>query len=248
MTKQRIVLVTGGMGCLGEAIAKALADAGHKVWVTYFPDHEKPGPWLESKRSEGYDFQATGVDVSDYDSCQQCANQFADQGVQIDILINNAGITRDASLGKLGKENWDAVLRTNLDSIFNMTEPFYGGMVERGWGRVISISSVNGSKGAYGQTNYSAAKAGIVGFTKALAREVARKGVTVNAVSPGYLDTPMVAKVPKDILESQVIPQIPMGRLGRPAEIAALVAFMCSDAAAFMTGTNVAMNGGQHMY
>lgn len=247
MTK-RTALVTGGMGCLGEAIAKTLHDAGHTVWVTYFPEHEEPEPWLGRLREQGYEFRAVGVDVSDYESCLQCADQLAADGAKIDILINNAGITRDSSLGKMSKSNWDAVLRTNLDSVFNMTGLFYGAMVERGWGRIVSISSVNGSKGAYGQTNYSAAKAGIVGFTKALALEVARKGVTVNAVSPGYLDTPMVAQVPEDVLESQVLPQIPMGRLGKPLEIAALVAFMCSEPAAFMTGANVAMNGGQHMY
>lgn len=248
MTQRRTALVTGGLGSLGEATAKALHDAGHNVLVTYFPGHEDPQSWLSRTASEGYAFKAYPVDVADFDSCQQCAEQVFADGHQVDILVNNAGITRDASLAKLDKDNWDAVLRTNLDSVFNMTKSFYGPMVQRGWGRIISISSVNGSKGAFGQTNYSAAKAGIFGFTKALALETARKGVTVNSVSPGYLDTPMVRLVPEEVLKNQVIPQIPMGRLGQPSEIAALVTFIASEAAGFMTGENVAMNGGQHMY
>jgi acetoacetyl-CoA reductase len=164
-----------------------------------------------------------------------------------DILVNNAGITRDATLRKMDKAGWDAVLRTNLDSMFNVTKPFIDPMVERGWGRIINISSINGSKGQFGQTNYSAAKAGVHGFTKALAQEVARKGVTVNTVSPGYLATEMVMAVREDVRQ-KIIDAIPVGRLGQPDEIAALVAFIASDAAAFMTGSNVAMNGGQHMY
>lgn len=248
MTDHRTALVTGGMGCLGEAIAKALYTAGHTVLVTYSPTHENAPQWLARQEQDNYSFKGYPVDVADYDSCMACAEQIRADGYHVDILINNAGITRDASLHHLSKDNWDAVLRTNLDSMFNMTKPLCDAMIEQGWGRIVNISSVNGSRGAYGQSNYSAAKAGIYGFTKALAREVARKGVTVNAVSPGYLDSRMVAKIPKDVLESQVLPQIPMGRLGQPSEIAALVAFICSDAAAFMTGSNVAMNGGQHMY
>lgn len=248
MTQRRTALVTGGLGALGEATAKALHHAGHKVLVTYFPGHEEHELWLERTKSEGYDFLAYPVDVSDFESCQNCAKAVFADGHQVDILVNNAGITRDASLAKLEKSNWDAVLRTNLDSVFNMTKSFYGPMVQRGWGRIINISSVNGSKGAFGQTNYSAAKAGIYGFTKALALETARKGVTVNSVSPGYMDTPMVRLVPEDVLKNQIIPQIPVGRLGQPTEVAALVTFIASEAAGFMTGENVAMNGGQHMY
>jgi len=165
----------------------------------------------------------------------------------MDILVNNAGITRDATFRKLSKENWDAVLRVNLDSMYNVTKVFIDGMLERGWGRIINISSINGSKGQFGQTNYSAAKAGIHGFTKALAQEVARKGITVNTISPGYLATQMVMAVPEDV-RNQIIAGIPVGRLGEPDEIAALLAFIASEQAGFMTGSNVAMNGGQHMY
>ena len=186
--------------------------------------------------------------MADYASCQALARRLEDDGRQIDILINNAGITRDASLRKMSYENWTEVMRSNLDSMFNMTQPLCGPMADRGWGRIVNISSVNGSKGAFGQTNYAASKAGIHGFTKALALELAKKNVTVNTVSPGYLATAMVKAVPEDVLKEKILPQIPLGRLGEPDEIAALVAFICSDAAAFMTGSNVAMNGGQHMY
>jgi acetoacetyl-CoA reductase len=187
------------------------------------------------------------VDVTDYDACQKAVAKIQSEVGAIDILVNNAGITRDAAFRKMGKPDWDAVLRTNLDSVFNMSKPVCDGMVDRGWGRIINISSINGQKGAFGQTNYSAAKAGMHGFTKALALEVARKGVTVNTISPGYVATKMVLAVPKDVLDSKIIPQIPVGRLGKPEEIAGLVAYLCSDEAAFVTGANIAINGGQHM-
>jgi len=163
------------------------------------------------------------------------------------VLVNNAGITRDMTFRKMGKADWDAVMRTNLDSVFNMTKAVLDDMVDRGWGRVINVSSVNGQKGAFGQTNYSAAKAGMHGFTKALALEVARKGVTVNTISPGYIGTKMVMAIPKEVLDAKIIPQIPVGRLGKPEEVAGLVAYLCSDEAAFVTGANIAINGGQHM-
>jgi NAD(P)-dependent dehydrogenase (short-subunit alcohol dehydrogenase family) len=169
------------------------------------------------------------------------------RGRPIDVLVNNAGITRDMTFKKMDKVNWDAVMSTNLDSCFNMTKQVCDGMVDRGWGRIINISSVNGQKGAFGQTNYSAAKAGMHGFTKALALEVARKGVTVNTISPGYIGTKMVMAIPKDVLDSKIIPQIPMGRLGKPEEVAGLVAYLASEEAAFLTGANIAINGGQHM-
>jgi acetoacetyl-CoA reductase len=165
----------------------------------------------------------------------------------VDVLVNNAGITRDMTFKKLDRTNWEMVMHTNLDSCFNMTKQVCDGMLDRGWGRIINISSVNGQKGAFGQTNYSAAKAGMHGFTKALALEVARKGVTVNTISPGYIGTKMVTSIPKEVLDTKIIPQIPMGRLGKPEEVAGLVAYLASNEAAFVTGANIAINGGQHM-
>lgn len=246
-TAPRTALVTGGMGGLGEAIARKLHDAGHKVLVTHARSDEAAGTWLKKEADLGYTFTIYDVDVSSWESSQRMAERIAADGHQVDILVNNAGITRDATFRKLGKEGWDAVLRTNLDSVFHVTKPFIDGMVDRGWGRIVNISSINGNKGQFGQTNYSAAKAGIHGFTKALAQEVARKGVTVNTVSPGYLATSMVTSMQQDVVK-QIVAGIPIGRLGEPDEIAALVAFIASDAAGFMTGSNVSMNGGQHMY
>jgi acetoacetyl-CoA reductase len=245
---QRIAVVTGGMGGIGEAICMRLSKMGFRVATTYSSSNTKSAQWLQDMKAQGHDFYAVQADVVDFDSCQKAvAKILADVG-PIDILVNNAGITRDATFKKMDKTNWDAVLRTNLDSVFNMTKPVCDGMVERGWGRIINISSVNGQKGAFGQANYSAAKAGMHGFTKALALEVARKGVTVNTVSPGYIGTKMVLAVPKEILDTKIIPQIPLGRLGKPEEVAALVAYLCTDEAAFVTGSNIAINGGQHMF
>lgn len=245
---QRCALITGGTSGLGEATARKLHDAGHTVLVTHHAGSHDAGEWLEQQAADGYPFKVYEVDVADYDSCQEMAGRIEADGHQVDILVNNAGITRDGTFLKLGREKWDAVLRTNLDSVYNVTQPFAAGMSQRGWGRIVSISSVNGNKGQFGQTNYSAAKAGIQGFTKALAQELARKGVTVNAVSPGYVATAMVAAVDPEILEKQIVSQIPMGRLGKPEEVAALIAFICSDDAAYITGANLAINGGLHMY
>src|SRR6202140_3629156 len=246
MAKQ-LALVTGGMGGLGEAISVKLYDAGYTVVVTHSPNNTGAETWLARMAADGRRFHAYAVDVGDYDSCQQCAQQIKNEVGPVDILINNAGITRDASFKKMDKVNWDAVIRTNLDSVFNMTKPLCEEMVARGWGRVINISSVNGSKGSIGQTNYAAAKAGMHGFTKSLALEVARKGVTVNTISPGYLATKMVTAIPQEILDTKILPQIPAGRLGKPEEVASLVVYLCSDDAGFVTGSNIAINGGQHM-
>jgi len=244
----RIAVVTGGMGGLGEAICVKLANMGYQVVATHSPGNGNAQAWLASMKQRGYSFHTVEVDVAEFDSCARAVQQVATKIGPVDVLINNAGITRDMTFRKMGKPDWDAVMRTDLDSVFNMTKPVCDGMVEHGWGRIINISSVNGQKGAFGQTNYSAAKAGLHGFTKALALEVAKKGVTVNTISPGYIGTQMVMAIPKEILDAKIIPQIPLGRLGKPEEVAGLVAYLCSDEAAFVTGANIAINGGQHMY
>ena len=247
-SKVRTALVTGGMGGLGEAICTKLAALGYNVVTTHSPGNTKAQDWLAAMKKQGYRFHAYPCDVVDWASCVACVAQVVKDVGPVDVLVNNAGITRDMTFKKMDKANWDAVIRTNLDSCFNMTKQVCDGMVERGWGRVINISSVNGQKGAFGQVNYSAAKAGMHGFTKALALEVARRGVTVNTISPGYIGTKMVMAIPQEVLDSKIIPQIPMGRLGKPDEIAGLVAYLASEEAAFVTGANIAINGGQHMF
>jgi len=244
---KRVALVTGGMGGLGEAICLKLADMGFTVVTTHSPSNTKSGEWLAEMKSKGYEFHAYPVDVGDFDNCQAALAKIQAEVGPVDVLVNNAGITRDTTFKKMNKPDWDAVINTNLNSVFNVTKPVADGMVDRAWGRIINISSVNGSKGAFGQTNYAAAKAGMHGFTKSLAYEVARKGVTVNTISPGYIGTKMVMAIPKEVLDSKILPQIPVGRLGKPEEVAGLVAYLASDEAAFVTGANIAINGGQHM-
>jgi acetoacetyl-CoA reductase len=221
---------------------------GFKVVATYSPGNSKSAEWTKDMKTKGCDIRAAQVDVADFDSCEKAVARIQAEVGPIDVLVNNAGITRDMTFKRMDKVNWDAVLRTNLDSVFNMTKPVCDGMVDRGWGRIINISSINGQKGAFGQTNYSAAKAGMHGFSKALALEVAKKGVTVNTVSPGYIGTKMVLAVPKEVLDAKIISQIPVGRLGKPEEVAGLIAYLCSEEAAFVTGANIAINGGQHMH
>ncbi len=246
-TKRRVALVSGGMGGLGEAICIKLAALGYTVVATHSPTNAESQRWLRDMRERGYAFHAYACDVANWESCVACVQEISDAVGPVDVLVNNAGITRDITFRKMDRVNWDVVMRTNLDSCFNMTKQVCDGMLERGWGRIINISSVNAQKGAFGQTNYSAAKAGMHGFTKALALEVARKGITVNTISPGYIGTQMVMAIPSDVLENKIIPQIPMGRLGKPEEVAGLVAYLASDEAAFVTGANIAINGGQHM-
>jgi len=235
------------MGGLGEAICMKLGKMGYKVVATYSPGNTKHNEWLAEMKKQGFDFRAVPVDVTNFESCQQAIAQIAKDVGPVDVLVNNAGITRDTTFRKMDLDAWQAVINTNLDSVFNMTKPVIDAMAERGWGRIINVSSVNGQKGAFGQTNYSAAKAGMHGFTKAAAQEYAKKGVTVNTISPGYIGTKMVMAIPKEVLDSKIIPQIPVGRLGKPEEVAGLVAYLCSEEAAFVTGANIAINGGQHM-
>jgi acetoacetyl-CoA reductase len=236
------------MGGLGTAICRRLQAEGFRVAATYSPGNATPDAWLAAQRDEGFRFTTYRVDVTDYGDCEWMMQKLLAEMGRLDVLVNNAGITRDRSLRKMSHEDWLAVLRADLDSVFNMSKQAIEPMMAQRWGRIINISSVNGQQGAFGQTNYSAAKAGMHGFTKALALEMARHGVTVNTVSPGYLRTKMVEAVPSDVMNGKILPQIPVGRLGEPDEIAGLVAYLVSEDAGFMTGANLAINGGQHMY
>ncbi|TCO78170.1 3-oxoacyl-[acyl-carrier-protein] reductase [Plasticicumulans lactativorans] len=241
---KKVALVTGGMGGIGNAICEALGKAGNKVIATYTADRDgRVAKWLDDMKSKGYDVDAVQCDVTDWDSCVAMGQKVG----AVDIVVNNAGITKDGMFKKQDRERWDAVMGTNLTSCFNVCKQFVDGMVDRGWGRVINISSINGVKGQLGQTNYSAAKAGMHGFTMALAQEVARKGVTVNTISPGYIGTDMVMAIKEEIRNS-IIAGIPVGRLGKPEEIGAAVAYIASEDAGFMTGANLNINGGQHTH
>jgi acetoacetyl-CoA reductase len=243
---KKVALVTGGMGGLGTAICKSLAAEGWTVVANCLPDFPPKDEWLAKTRAEGFDFHAGEADVTDYDQCQAMIGKIESELGPVDCLVNNAGITRDAMFRKMSKDQWDAVLSTNLDSVFNVTHAVLAGMAERGHGRVISISSVNGVKGQFGQANYSAAKAGIIGFTKAIAQEVAKKGVTVNAIAPGYVGTDMVMAIKEEVRE-QIVATIPAGRLGKPEEIGDLCAYLASDKAGYITGATININGGLHM-
>jgi len=247
MSDQRIALVTGGNGGIGSAICKELADKGITVIAGYYePEKEAAEKWQADMKSAGYDFQLVGGDVSDFDSAGNMIKQAESKVGPIDILVNCAGITRDKTLKRMTAEQWNAVIRTNLDSAFNMTQQVIGGMLDRGYGRVINISSVNGQKGQFGQANYSAAKAGLHGFTMATAQETALKGVTVNTVSPGYIATDMTKAIAPEVLES-ITQTIPMRRMGEPEEIGQAVAWLADERTAYVTGANIPVNGGLFM-
>ena len=238
----KVALVTGGSRGIGEAISKGLKAAGYSVAASYAGNDEAAAKFTKETGIKTYKW-----DVSDYESCVAGIAKVEAELGPVDVLVNNAGITRDGMFHKMTKEQWDAVINTNLNSLFNMTRPVWEGMRSRKFGRVICISSINGQKGQMGQANYSAAKAGVVGFAKALAQENANKGVTVNAICPGYIGTEMVRAVPEKVLNERIIPQIPVGRLGEPEEIARAVVFLASDDAGFITGSTLSANGGQFM-
>ena len=242
---KRVAYVTGGMGGIGTAICQRLAKEGFTVIAGCGPtrDYQK---WLDEQKAQGYEFHASVGNVADWQSTVDAFAKAKAEHGPIDVLVNNAGITRDRMFLKMTREDWDAVIDTNLNSMFNVTKQVIPDMVERGWGRVIQISSVNGEKGQAGQTNYSAAKAGMHGFAMALAQELANKGVTVNTVSPGYIGTDMVKAIRPDVLE-KIIATIPVKRLGRPEEIGSIVAWLAGDDAGFTTGANFSCNGGLHM-
>ena len=238
----RVALVTGGRRGIGAAISVALKQAGCSVAATYAGNDEAANKFKAE----------TGIpvfkwDVADFDACKEGIAKVEQELGPIEILVNNAGITRDTTFHRMSPEQWRQVMATNVDSLFAMTRPVWEGMRSRKWGRVINISSVNGQKGQFGQVNYSAAKAAAIGFTKALAQEGAAVGITVNCVCPGYIGTEMVKAVPEDVLKAKILPQIPVGRLGEPEEIARCVAFLASEEAGFITGSTLSANGGQYM-
>lgn len=239
--KNRIALVTGGTRGIGAAIAKDLKKAGAKVIATYHGNDEAAQVF---KKDTG--IEVMRFDVADFDQCSHAVKRIEAEIGPIDILVNNAGITRDGFLHKMGAESWDAVIETNLTSLFNMCRVVIEGMRARGFGRIINISSINGQVGQVGQANYSAAKAGVIGFSKALARESANKGITVNTIAPGYIETDMVKAVPANVLE-KIVEKIPVGRLGQPEEIARAVCFLAANESGFITGETLSVNGGQHM-
>jgi acetoacetyl-CoA reductase len=244
----RVAVVTGGTGAIGTEICKYLAAEGCRVAATCLPEEADTlaKAWKEACSAEGLDFMTVPVDLGNFEATGQALAQVVEALGPVDVLVNAAGITRDASLRKMTPEQWDEVMKSNLYSVFNATRHVFPGMLERGFGRIINISSINGQKGQFGQANYAATKAGIHGFTMSVAQEGARKGVTVNTVSPGYIATPMVMSVPEEI-RNGIIAQIPVGRLGKPGEIARLVAFLAADESGFITGADCSINGGQHM-
>lgn len=244
----KVAIVTGGTGGLGTAMCLALADQGRTVVAAYYPaEAEKARAWQAERKAEGYDIAVYPVDVTDFASCAALVEQVETELGPVEVLVNNAGITRDAVLKKMDKTAWDAVIATNLSSVFNMTRQVFEKMAARRFGRIVNIASVNGQKGQFGQANYSAAKAGVHGFTMAVAQEGARNGVTVNTVSPGYIGTEMVMAIAEEV-RAKIVAQIPVGRLGTPQDVARTVAFLTDDDAGYITGADLYVNGGLYLH
>ncbi len=244
---KRIALVTGATGGIGSALCKKLTDDGFRV-IAHYRNREKAIEWNDRRKAEGYDLDMEVADVSNYEAVTEMFKRINDKIGTVDVVVNNAGITRDKPFHKMSIQEWTDVINADLNSVFNVTHHVWSSMRDQKYGRIINISSVNGQRGQFGQTNYSAAKAGMHGFTKSLAMEGAAKGITVNTVSPGYVNTEMVAAVPEKVMNDVILPLIPMGRLAEPEEIANIVAYLASDAAGYVTGANFAINGGQHVY
>lgn len=249
MMSNRVAVVTGGAGAIGEEICKALANQGCKVAVIEHPSaaERAQGEWKVAMAGQGFDIFVAVADLGDYDATGAAVKAIATALGPVDVLVNAAGITRDSTIRKMTLRQWRDVISANLDSVFNCTSHVFSGMFDRGFGRIVNISSINGTKGQFGQANYAASKAGIHGFTMSIAQEGAKKGVTANTVSPGYIATPMVMAVPEDV-RAKIIAQIPVGRMGEAREIARIVAFLAHDDSSFITGANFAINGGQHMH
>jgi len=244
----RTALVTGGIGGLGTAMCRRLATDGYLVLANYLPSmSEAADKWQQQLAADGIDIALIAGDVADVQSCEDMALGILHTHDRVDVLINNAGITRDATLKNLDAEDWNAVIDTNLSSLFNVTKPLLPTMLAAGFGRIVNISSVNAQRGQFGQTNYSAAKAGVHGFTKALAQETARKGITVNTVSPGFIETEMVQAIPDEQRE-EIVKAIPVGRIGKPDDIARAVSFLVADDAGYITGAEISVNGGIHTF
>jgi acetoacetyl-CoA reductase len=245
-TLNRIALVTGGTGGIGTAICRRLYKDGFTVVVGCSPDSSRKNAWIAQQLEDGYHFHMVDNDITDWEDTRRAFERVRENVGPVDVLINNAGITRDATFRKLTPENWHAVINTNLSGLFNTSKQVIEGMLAKGWGRIVNISSINGQRGQFGQTNYSAAKAGIHGFSMALAREVSGKGVTVNTVSPGYIQTDMTAAIRQDILDG-MIAATPVGRLGKPEEIASIISWLASEESAYATGADFSVNGGMNM-
>ncbi len=244
--QKRVAWVTGGTGGIGAEICRSLAKAGYQV-VAGYSNEEKAKAWQEEQKAAGFDIAISYADVADFDSVQKSHAEITQQFGVVSVLVNNAGITRDATMKRMEASQWHDVISTNLDSVFNTSKACFDAMLTQGYGRIINISSINAEKGQFGQANYSAAKAGIHGFTKAVAQEGARKGVTVNTISPGYVATDMIMKIEEKIREG-IRAQIPVGRFGEPEDIARIVVFLADEASSFITGANISANGGQFMH